>query len=76
MFEHFQFASPRLNVVSAIVLQSFLQHGFLTDGFMITLIILILKNKNGDLNSDNNYRPIAIATVMSIIIEMCVQTQL
>ena len=33
MSEHFQFASPRLNVILAIVLQSFLKHGFLPDGF-------------------------------------------
>ena len=64
MSERFQFASPRLNVILVIVLQSFFKHGFLPDGFMITMIVPILKNKNGDMTSKNNYRPIAIATVM------------
>ena len=31
---------------------------------LITMIVPILKNKNGDMTSKNNYRPIAIATVM------------
>ena len=62
MSEYYQFASPRLNVILAIVLQSFVKHGFLPDGFMI---VPILKNKNGDMTSKNNYWPIAIATVMS-----------
>ena len=76
MSEHYQFASPRLNVILAIVLQSFLKHGFLPDGFMITMIVPILKNKNGDMTSKNNYRPIAIATAMSKILEICVQMKL
>ena len=76
MSEHYQFASPRLNVILAIVLQSFLKHGFLPVGFMITMIVPILKNKNGDMTSKNNYRPIAIATVMSKILEICVQMKL
>ena len=54
----------RLNVILAIVLQSFLKHGFLPDGFMITMIVPILKNKNGDVTSKTDYRPIAIATVI------------
>ena len=45
MSEHFQFASPRLNVILAIVLQSYLKHGFLPDGFMITMIVPIWKTK-------------------------------
>ena len=32
---------------------------------MKTSIIPILKNRNGDTSNKNNYRPIAIVTVMS-----------
>ena len=73
MSEHYQFASPRLNVILAIVLQSFIKYGFLPDVFMITMIVPILKKQNGDMTSKNNYGPIAIATVMSKILEICVQ---
>ena len=75
MFEHYQFASPRLNVILAIVLQSFLKHGFLPDGFMITMVVPIFF-KNGDMTAKNNYQPIAMATVMSNILEICVQMKL
>ena len=38
---------------------------------MKTSIILILKNKNGDTSTKNNYRPIVIVTAMSKIFELC-----
>ena len=56
MSENFQFVSPKLNGLLAIVLQSFLKHGFLPDGFMKTMIVNILKNEN-DITSKNHYRP-------------------
>ena len=74
--EHFQFASSISNVLLAIVLQSFLKHGFLPDRFMITMIVPILKNKYGDMTFKNNYGPLAIAAVMSTILEICVQMKL
>ena len=43
-------------------------HGFLPDAIMITIIAPIIKNKAGDL-SDNNYRPIALATIASKLFE-------
>ena len=72
----FQSASPILSVLLSIVLQSFLKPGFLSDGYLIAMIVLILKNKKGDMTFKNNYRPIAIVTVMSKILEICVQIKL
>ena len=43
---------------------SMLIHDVLPDTMMTTIIAPIIKNKSGDL-SDNNYRPIALATVAS-----------
>ena len=37
---------------------------------MLTLLAPILKNKNGDILSKNNYRPIALTTVCSKVIEL------
>ena len=63
--EHFQFASHRVKIELAIVLQAFMTHGFfLPDSLMLTMIVPILKSKNGDITSKGNYRPIAIATVI------------
>ena len=75
MSEHFQFASPRLSVLVCIILQAFLKHGFLPDGFMIIMIVPILKNKNFDVTAKKNYRLIAIPTVMSKILEVCLCSQ-
>ena len=63
MSENFQFASHRVKIELAIVLQAFMRHGFLPDSLMLTMIVPILKSKNGDITSKGNYRPIAIVKV-------------
>ena len=65
MSEHFKYASHRLYVLMAIVLQSMMKHSFLPQQFMTTMLIPILKNKNGDIASKSNYRPIALSSVAS-----------
>ena len=42
---------------------------FLPDTMMTTIIAPIIKNKSGDLSDNNNYRPIALATVASKLFE-------
>ena len=39
-------------------------HGYLPDQLMSTTIFPLLKDKMGDISDVNNYRPIAIATVI------------
>ena len=70
MSEHFKHASHRLYVLMAIVLQSMMKHGFLPQQFMTTMLVPILKNKNGDIASKSNYRPMALSTVASKILEI------
>ena len=48
-----------------------LNHRHVPTTFMKTSIIPILKNRNGDSSDKNNYRPIAIVTVMSKLFELC-----
>ena len=36
---------------------------------MVTIMAPIIKNKSGDLSGNNNYRPIALATVASKLFE-------
>ena len=76
MSEHFKNASYRLNVVLSVVLQAMLKHGFFPKQFMLTMIVPILKSKNGDITSKSNYRPIALATVCSKIIEIFIVKQM
>ena len=39
---------------------------------MITIIAPIIKNKAGDLSDNNNYRPIALATIASKLFEFLI----
>ncbi len=45
-------------------------HGYIPDNFMKTVIIPLVKNKSGDMCDVNNYRPIALVTVVSKILEI------
>ena len=76
MSEHFKNASYRLNVALSVLSQAMLKHGFLPKQFMLTTIVPILKSKNGDITSKSNYRPIALATVCSKIMEIFIVKQM
>ena len=39
---------------------------------MQSVIVLILKNRQGDTSNKNNYRPIAIVIALSKIFELCI----
>ena len=67
--EHYKFASDRLYLMLSMSFNSMLSHGFLPSEFMKTILIPIVKDKAGDLTSKDNYRPIAISTVTSKILE-------
>ena len=47
--EHFIHSHVSITVHSLLLFSCMLSHGFLPDAFMRTLIIPILKNKNGDI---------------------------
>ena len=49
----------------------FILHGYLPRDFMKTAIVSIIKNKSGNSSDKANYRPIALVTACSIIIEFC-----
>ena len=52
-------------VLMSILYSSLLTHGFFPDTMIVTIIVPIIKNKSGDLLDNNNYKPIARATVAS-----------
>ena len=67
--EHLQYSSNVLNAMLSQCISSLLIHGFLPDNLMNVILVPILKDKAGEISSKNNYRPIAIASVCSKIIE-------
>ena len=65
-----------VKVYLSILFTSFISHGYLSDGFMKSAIIPLIKNKTGNTNDKNNYRPIALITAMSKIFELCLSEKL
>ena len=51
---------------------SALTHGHVPDAFMQSILVPVIKKKSGYSSDVNNYRPIALATISSNIIEMIV----
>ena len=69
--KHFIHSHVSITVHLSLLFSCMLSHGFLPVAFMRTLIIPILKNKNGDTSAKRNYRLIVIVTAMSKIFELC-----
>ena len=74
--EHFIYTGNYVKVYLSILFASFISHGFFPDGFMKSAIIPLIKNKTGDTNDKNNYRPNALVTAMSKIFELCLSEKL
>ena len=61
----------RIHVLLSLLFSAFITHGYLPGIFMKTAIVPIIKNKNKDTSDKNNYRPIALVTAASKIVELC-----
>ena len=71
--EHFKHAGPKLSVLLSLLFSSIFTHGYLPASIMATTIVPLLKDKTGDIADVNNYRPIAMATVTSKLLEYVIQ---
>ena len=67
--EHLKYCSINYKILLARCMTSFLVHGFLPDSLMSVILVPIIKDKSGKINSKDNYRPIAIASIMSKLLE-------
>ena len=63
--ESIKFAHPRLHVLLSICFSLCFTHGYMPADMMESTIVPIIRNKCGNLADSNNYRPIAIATILS-----------
>ena len=50
-------------------MSSYLVHGFLPDEMMAVALVPIIKSKSGRIMSKDNYRPIALASIVSKVLE-------
>ena len=67
--EHFVHAHDSLAVHLSLCINSCLVHSFLPKELMLTLIVPLVKKQAGDISSVNNYRPIALCTMASKVLE-------
>ena len=70
--EHLMHASDRLTVLLLILCTSIMKHGYIPSGLLDTTLTPIVKTKTGDVTDKNNYRPIAVATSMSKVMEILI----
>ena len=68
--EHLKYASERLPYLLSMCITSFFTHGFLPESMLSVLIVPVIKDKAGNINAKDNYRPIALASIISKIVEM------
>lgn len=68
--EHLKFASHRLVVLLALCFTGMLIHGTLPSSMLSVLLVPVIKDKTGKISSIENYRPIALASVMSKVLEI------
>lgn len=53
-----------------------IDHSYLPEGFMKTIVVPIVKNRTGDHSNLSNYRPISLATIISKITERLINKHL
>ena len=70
--EHLKFCSIRIVTLLADLMTAFFVHGFIPDSILSVAIVPIIKDKTGKIGAKSNYRPVALASVVSKIIEIVI----
>ena len=68
--EHLKYASNVLVPLLAMCFTSFISHGFLPESMLSVMLVPVIKDKAGKISSKDNYRPIALASVISKLVEV------
>ena len=63
------YCSRQVLPLLAMCISTFFVHGFLPDSMLSVVLVPVIKYKCGKINDSDNYRPIALASVMSKIVE-------
>ena len=62
--EHIKFGSKSIPVLLLLLFTMIFIYGYLLKGFMLSSIVPLVKNKADDIRSKDNYRPVAINSVI------------
>ena len=70
--EHLKNCNPRLASMLALCFTKMFSHGYLPANMLSVRLVLIIKSKSELICSKDNYRPIAIASVLSKVLEFMI----
>ena len=70
--EHCKYASHYLTVMLSALFSCIFMHSYIPLKFMLSTLVPLIKNKSGDLTSKDNYRPIAINSILSKLFEFII----
>ena len=62
-------ADSKLNVLISCLFTAIFTHGYIPNAMTDTIILPLVKNKCGNLSDKNNYRPVALANILSKLFE-------
>ena len=67
--QHIFLGSPKLAVHLNILFNGLLQHSYIPHDFLVGTVTPVVKDKEGDINSSTNYRPITLSHIFSQLLE-------
>ena len=67
--EHLKHCDKRIVPLLAMCITGFFVHGFLPSSLLSVVLVPSIKDKCSRINSKDNYRPIALACIVSKIVE-------
>ena len=70
--EHLKYASNVLVPLLAMCFTGFISHGLLPESILSVMLVPVIKDKAGKISSKDNYRPIALASVISKLVEVII----
>ena len=68
--EHILYASDALVYALTYLFNVCIIHSFVLDSFSSSMILPVIKDKNGNAGKYSNYRPISLATMFSKVLEL------
>ena len=67
--EHLKHATQMLSILLALNFTGLMIHGILPDSMLSVLLVPVIKDRTGKVGCMNNYRPIALASILSKVME-------
>ena len=74
--ENLKYASHSVLPMLAMCYTSFIVHGFIPESMIAVELVPVVKNKSAGVCNKNNYRPIALASTMSKVLEYIIFSRL